>query len=65
MNKKRNYCLFCGSHIPRQSIIQGSYYVDACVEPTCPHYGTESGSEYESLEGFSIIDFDEVDNGDF
>lgn len=62
---KRNHCIFCGSHMPKRSIVRGIHVQDTCVEPTCPHYGTESGSEYENLDGFSIIDLDEVDDGDF
>lgn len=64
MKKKTSYCLFCGSVVPRHSAVLGIYVDNACTEPACPHYGTESGSEYEKLEGFSILDYDEVDNAD-
>lgn len=64
VSKKSNYCIFCGSPIPVYGISRGAYLENACLEPGCPHYGTESGSEYENLEGFSIIDLSEVDDAD-
>ncbi len=63
--KNKNHCLFCGEFIPKNSVIRGAYHLDACVNPSCPYHGAETGSEYESLEGFTIFGPESDEDYDF